>query len=119
MRRETGAESRMKESHREGVASHPDPEPCGCAREDAAEALGGAHAGKVLSREITYSRVPTLLTDAEGNTRPGANASPGGALRGRRPLACVETPCAGTGRSQGHPAKARRVASGRPEAVRR
>jgi hypothetical protein len=34
-------------------------------------------------------------------------------------LACVETPCAGTGRSQGHPAKARRVASGRPEAVRR
>jgi hypothetical protein len=29
----------MKESYRKGVANHPDPEPCGCGREAALEAL--------------------------------------------------------------------------------
>ena len=31
----------MKESYREGVANHLDPEPCGCGRKAAAEALYG------------------------------------------------------------------------------
>ena len=39
----------MKESHRKGVASHPDPESCMASREAAIEALTGAHAGRVLS----------------------------------------------------------------------
>lgn len=42
----------MKESYTEGPASHSDPESCGGARKDAAEALTGAHTGRVLSREI-------------------------------------------------------------------
>ena len=53
MRRETGEEQRMKEPYREGLANHPDPELCGCIREGAFEALTGAGAGRVLSREIT------------------------------------------------------------------
>src|SRR5229473_3382129 len=41
----------MKESHGEGVATHADPESCGAACEGSVEALTGAHAGRVLSRE--------------------------------------------------------------------
>lgn len=41
----------MKESYTEGLASHGDPESCGCVRKDVAEALTGAHTGRVLSRE--------------------------------------------------------------------
>ena len=54
-RRETGMESRMKESYGEGLASHAGPELCGGVREDAAEALAGVHAGMVLSSEIKDS----------------------------------------------------------------
>jgi hypothetical protein len=50
----------MKESHRKGIASHPDPESCVASREAAIEALTGAHAGRVLSCEIIAIRVPTL-----------------------------------------------------------
>ena len=42
----------MKEPYVEGVANHDDPESCVGAREGAGEALTGAHAGRVLSREI-------------------------------------------------------------------
>ncbi len=55
-----GAESRMKESYRKGVANHPDPESCGVDRKGGAEALTGARAGEVLSREINQ----TLGADA-------------------------------------------------------
>lgn len=41
----------MKESHGEGLATHADPESCGAAREGGVEALTGARAGRVLSRE--------------------------------------------------------------------
>src|SRR2546427_5800250 len=41
----------MKESHGEGVAIHSDPESCAVVREDGSEALTGARAGQVLSRE--------------------------------------------------------------------
>ena len=58
----------MQESHREGVAIHPDPESCMVAREGAIEALTGAHAGRVLSCEIIATGVPTSFRMAEGNT---------------------------------------------------
>ena len=58
----------MQESHREGVAIHPDPESCVVAREGAIEALTGAHAGRVLSCEIIATSVPTSFRMAEGNT---------------------------------------------------
>lgn len=43
----------MKESHRKSLAHYPDPESCVVRREAAIEALTGAHAGRVLSCEIT------------------------------------------------------------------
>jgi RNA-directed DNA polymerase len=93
----------MQEPHVEGPASHDDPESCADAREGAGEALTGAHAGEVSSREIRQSGEPTPLTEAEGHIDAGATASPQRSPRGRRPSACVETPRTGTGRSQGRP----------------
>jgi len=46
----------MKESYGEGVASHTDPESCGAACEGGVEALTGARAGRVFSRERTSLR---------------------------------------------------------------
>jgi hypothetical protein len=110
----------MKEPHIEGVATHDDPESCVTDREVRGEALTGACAGTVSSREINHSRVPTLLTEAEGNTEGTVNARCLLTLRGRRPVARTEPLCARTGRSHLRPSwMARRVASGRPEAASR
>jgi RNA-directed DNA polymerase len=57
----------MKESHRKGVANHPDPESCVASRKAAIEALTGAHVGWVLSCEIIATGVPTPFNKAEGN----------------------------------------------------
>jgi RNA-directed DNA polymerase len=65
----------MQESHRKDLASHPDPESCGNAGNGVDEALTGAHAGQPSSCETTYPRTPTLLTEAEGNTRTSDMAS--------------------------------------------
>ena len=56
----------MKESHRKDLASYPDPESCVGAREDAGEALTGAHAGQPSSCEIPQSGTPMLYSEAEG-----------------------------------------------------
>jgi len=58
----------MRESHRKGVATHPDPESCVGSREAEHEALTGAHAGGTLSCEIIETGVPTSFSKAEGNT---------------------------------------------------
>src|SRR6516164_1912325 len=59
----------MQEPHIEGLATHDDPEPCiDSDREGAGEASAGARPGPVWSREITYSRAPTPLSEAEGHT---------------------------------------------------
>ena len=58
----------MKESYGKDPASHPDPESCVGGREDAGEALTGAHVGQPSSCEIRSSGVPTPLSEAEGNT---------------------------------------------------
>jgi hypothetical protein len=47
--------------------------------------------------------MPTLLTEAEGHASTNDMASSGMILRGRRPLACTDTPCARTGRSSVRP----------------
>ena len=89
----------MKESYGEGVASHTGPESCGGDSNVTAEALTGEHAGGLLSSEIKSFRVPTLWSEGEGNTGCSATAScslTGGVVG---TLACVEAPCAGTGRS--------------------
>ena len=46
----------MKESYGEGLATHTDPESCGAAREGGVEALTGARAGRVISRERNFLR---------------------------------------------------------------
>lgn len=93
----------MKEPYIEGVATRDDPESCAVVRKDTGEALTGAHAGRVLGREIRRSGRPTLLSYAEGNTFDTANARCRTLPRGQRPRACVESSCARTGRSLGSP----------------
>ena len=46
----------MKESYGEGLATHTDPESCGASREGGDEALTGARAGQVFSRERSFLR---------------------------------------------------------------
>ena len=46
----------MKESYGEGVATHTDPESCGASCKGGIEALTGARAGQVFSRENRFLR---------------------------------------------------------------
>jgi hypothetical protein len=94
----------MQESHREGVAIHPDPESCVTVRKGGIEALTGAHVGRVLSCEIIATGVPTLFSKAEGHTHADAIASRRATSRSLRPLACMDTPRARTGRPHQRPA---------------
>src|ERR1043166_2513013 len=94
----------MKESCRKDVASHPDPESCAAGRKDRHEALTGADAGLVTSREIPSPGTPTLLSEAEGNMAACDKASTTTDRRGRRPTAPIEASGAGTGRSHSPPA---------------
>jgi RNA-directed DNA polymerase len=60
---------RRRDSHVEGVATHDDPEPCGHGRKDVTEALTGAHAGRVLSREIEFDfQVPRLSPESKATS---------------------------------------------------
>lgn len=60
----------MQEPCGEGSATHTDPESCEVVPEGQVEALTGARAGRVLSRENqANSGMPTQYGDAEGNTR--------------------------------------------------
>jgi hypothetical protein len=93
----------MQESHRKGIAIHPDPESCMANREVAIEALTGAHVGRVLSCEIIATGVPTSFSKAEGHMDRGVIASLCPTLRSLRPRACMETPRARTGRPHRHP----------------
>src|ERR1700731_3916287 len=88
----------MQESHRKGVAIHPDPESCMARRKATIEALTGAHAGRVLSCEIIATGVPTSFSMAEGHTNGDAMASLRPTPRSLRPRAYMETPRARTGR---------------------
>ena len=93
----------MKESYRKDLANHPDPESCVASREAAIEALTGASAGRVLSCEIIEIGVPTSFSMAEGKTEGCVIASIRRTPRSLRPLACMETPRAGTGRPHRRP----------------
>jgi hypothetical protein len=94
----------MKVPYDEGVASHIGPESCAGDRKDAGEALTGESAGQVLSRERRYCfGVPTVSTNTEGNTSCPDKARDALAPRGRRPCACTEAFCTGTGRSHNLP----------------
>jgi RNA-directed DNA polymerase len=77
----------MKESHGEGVATHTDPESCGVAREGGVEALTGARAGRVFSRETS------LLRGADAVRRSGRPHPTHRYREMRRSPARSETPC--------------------------
>ena len=86
----------MKESHGEGVATHTDPESCGAACKGSVEALTGARAGRVLSRERQTTGAGSPLQ----SLRDADAVSPSGRLhlvhRYREMLqgpARSETPC--------------------------
>jgi group II intron reverse transcriptase/maturase len=106
----------MQEPHGEGPASRTDPESCVGSREAVGEALTGESTDQVLSCEITPSRVPTPLCEAEGNTEAGASGEPetdpaqsktlcmcGRSVHGNREIPQVPAPDGGAGR----PGKAR------------
>lgn len=80
----------MKEPHVEAVANHDGPESCVRSRKGEGEALTGVRAGRVLSREINEFEVPTLLTEAEGNTSTAVIARRWVTSRGRVPRASEE-----------------------------
>ena len=67
----------MKESHRKGLAIHPEPESCDVRRRADVEALTGAHAGWVLSSEIRLVRGADVVRPAEGNTEGSSSRDPG------------------------------------------
>jgi RNA-directed DNA polymerase len=64
----------MKELYRKGVANHPGLESCVCTCKGVDEALTEGNAGQPLSCEIHTSREPTLLSEAEGNTKVDDNS---------------------------------------------
>jgi len=89
----------MKESHREEVAHHTDPESCASRRKVAGEALTGAHADPALSCQIKSSGTPTPLRQAEshmgrGDTRePRFNPTQSETLAGNPQPAASGKPC--------------------------
>ena len=76
----------MKESYGEGLASHTDPESCAGARKGEREALTGARAGRVLSRERTSLRDADAV-EGSGRPHPGRRygETPGSPARSETP----------------------------------
>jgi hypothetical protein len=113
----------MKELYGEGLATHTDPESCAGSRKGTGEALTGAHAGRAIEPRkpllpgadaVTVGgRQHGFVQDAS-TERPGAVVELG--VQGRwKGDACVESPCARTGRSLALPSlMARRDAAERP-----
>ena len=77
----------MKESYGEGLATHADPESCGVACKGGVEALTGAHAGRVCSRERDS------LRGADAVRRSGRPHPTHRHREMRRDPARSETPC--------------------------
>ena len=113
----------MKELYGEGLATHADPESCAGSRKGAGEALTGAHAGRAME-----PRKPLLLGadavtacgrqhDHERKCEPVVDLARSKNLDGEWSdgAACVESPCARTGRSLAlPPLMVRRDAAERP-----
>ena len=90
----------------ESLASYHGPESCAGDGNAAGEALTGGNAGQPLSSEIKRSGVPTVLTRREGDTarrdRRERRSGPFSHQRSKT-LACAETLCSRSGRSQQFP----------------
>jgi hypothetical protein len=113
----------MKELYGEGLATHTDPESCVGSREGTGEALTGAHAGRAIEprkHQVLGADAVTVSGrqyDLEQHCEheidlARSENSVGGRSDG---VACVESPCARTGRSLVLPSlMARRDAAERP-----
>jgi hypothetical protein len=108
----------MKELCAEGSATHGDPKPCSHARKGMGEASAGAHAGRVLSREIDVIRsADAVLPSGRQHDQQRKRELLVDSARSARPLACVEPLCARTGRTGGRPRREEpRAATGRAQA---
>jgi hypothetical protein len=96
--RETGKELVVRVHYDEGVANHIGPEPCGFVREGEGAASVEDRIGLPLSRESYSLREPTAC-EARKATRTGALLrAPVHSARSET-QACMDAPCAGTGRS--------------------
>ena len=102
-RRETGMRQRMQVPHGGRTATHTGPESCTVAGNGGGEALTGGGVGRVLSRENTVTGGPRSWYEAEGNTGRTAMARCVRPPRGRRPCACAQASCTGTGRARQWP----------------
>ena len=93
----------MKESYREGVASHSDPEPCEGGGNVALEALdrGICRLGMELRNAVFQDADGG--GKSEGKTAGATEASTRPILRSRRPQACRETSCARSERPRNRP----------------
>src|SRR6266581_2097748 len=96
----------MKESHGEGVATHTDPESCGAACKGGLEALTGARAGRVLSRENDSLRDADAVGESgrphlvhryrevlQGPARSETPCTYGDTSRGNRESLCLSARC--------------------------
>ncbi len=94
---------RMKVPYYEDLANHIGPEPHGGCGNTMADAWVGESVGGALSSEINAFQVPTLWSGGEGNICHSVIASCGRTWRSLSTLACVDTSCAGIGRSGENP----------------
>ena len=98
---ETSKKSRMKESHREGLASHPDPESCVDGREAAREARTGVQTGRAIElRKRLLSSADAVKARGRPHGRDHHRKSASGSAESKNLCACLETSCAGTRRSR-------------------
>ena len=81
----------MKEPYGEGLASHTDPESCVAAREGGGEALTGAGAGRVLSREILPSECRRRSYERKATSRSSLCETLENSARSETPCMCRTT----------------------------
>jgi hypothetical protein len=94
----------MREPHRKGLASHPDPESCAGGSNATREALTGAHADQPLSCEIKLVQGADAVSAAEGKTEGrGARRAPNGPCAVEDPAYAWKLPA----RNPGDPKSAR------------
>ena len=87
----------------EGVAIHIGPEPCAGVREDVGEASAGEHIGQPSSREIVVIPGADAVHLSEGKMDGRAKRERPTNPAWSKTLACMDAPCAGTGRSLDRP----------------
>ena len=93
----------MKEPDMDGVASHHGPVSCAGGGNIAGEASIGVRIGQLLNSEITTLGTPTGLPEREGHAARRVRRERRSGPTESKTLACAETLCPRTGRSQRFP----------------